>query len=169
MIEIGLNKVNKNFGFNKLLTDISFEIKSNDRVALVGSNGCGKTTTLKMIKGEIEPDTGNIFIRKGATIGYLSQIPEVTSENELANEVYLKGIKYILNLEKKIEEYTNTMDSTEKSIKELSIMQEEFRIKGGYEIQSKIEDPLSEKILEGTIKNGDTVNCTFADGEFKFN
>lgn len=37
------------------------------------------------------------------------------------------------------------------------------------EIQSKIEDPLSEKILEGTIKNGDTVNCTFADGEFKFN
>ena len=37
------------------------------------------------------------------------------------------------------------------------------------EIQSKIEDPLSEKILEGTVKNGDTVNCTFADGEFKFN
>ena len=37
------------------------------------------------------------------------------------------------------------------------------------EIQSKIQDPLSEKILEGTVKNGDTVNCTFADGEFKFN
>lgn len=158
MIEIGLNKVNKNFGFNKLLTDISFEIKSNERVALVGSNGCGKTTTLKMIKGEIEPDTGNIFIRKGATIGYLSQIPEVTSENELANEVYLKGIKYILNLEKKIEEYTNTMDSTEKSIKELSIMQEEFRIKGGYEIQSKIEKikhgfKLSDKLLNTKYNN----------------
>ena len=37
------------------------------------------------------------------------------------------------------------------------------------EIQSKIEDPLSEKILEGTIKNGDTVKCTFTDGDFKFN
>ena len=53
MIEIGLNKVNKNFGFNKLLTDVSFEIKTNERVALIGSNGCGKTTTLKMIYGMV--------------------------------------------------------------------------------------------------------------------
>ena len=96
MIEIGLNKVNKNFGFNNLLVDISFEIKTNERVALIGSNGCGKTTTLRMINGEIELDSGNIFVRKGATIGYLSQIPKICNENQTANEVYLKGVKDIL-------------------------------------------------------------------------
>ena len=102
MIEIGLNKVNKHFGFNKLLTDVSFEIKTNERVALIGSNGCGKTTTLKMINGLIEIDSGNIFIRKGATMGYLSQIPEISTNDETANDIYLKGIKDLLDLEKRI-------------------------------------------------------------------
>lgn len=158
MIEIGLNKVNKNFGFNKLLTDVSFEIKSNERVALIGSNGCGKTTTLKMINGEVEIDSGNIFIRKGATIGYLSQIPEVSSINETASDVYLKGIQDILNLEKRINDFSSKMDSSDKSINQLSTMQEEFRIKGGYEITSKIEKikhgfKLSEELLQTKYNN----------------
>ena len=125
MIEIGLNKVNKNFGFNQLLTDVSFEIKTNERVAIIGSNGCGKTTTLRMINGEIDIDSGNIFIRKGATIGYLSQIPELCNSDETANDIYLKGIKNILELENKIIEYSNKMDSSNKSIEQLSTMQEE--------------------------------------------
>lgn len=158
MIEIGLNKVNKNFGFNKLLTDVSFEIKTNERVALIGSNGCGKTTTLKMINGEVEIDSGNIFIRKGATIGYLSQIPEVSTTDETANDVYLKGIQDILNLEKKINDFFGKMDSSDKSINQLSTMQEEFRIKGGYEITSKIEKikhgfKLSEELLQTKYNN----------------
>ena len=158
MIEIGLNKVNKNFGFNQLLTDVSFEIKTNERVALIGSNGCGKTTTLKIIKGEVEIDSGNVFIRKGATTGYLSQIPEICNSNETANDIYLKGIKDILDLEEKITEFSNKMDSSNKSIEQLSTMQEEFRIKGGYEIKSKIEKikhgfKLSETLLNTKYNN----------------
>ena len=158
MIEIGLNKVNKNFGFNQLLTDVSFEIKTNERVAIIGSNGCGKTTTLRMINGEIDIDSGNIFIRKGATIGYLSQIPELCNSDETANDIYLKGIKNILELENKIIEYSNKMDSSNKSIEQLSTMQEEFRIKGGYEIKSKIEKikhgfKLTEELLKTKYNN----------------
>lgn len=158
MIEIGLNKVNKNFGFNQLLNDVSFEIKTNERVALIGSNGCGKTTTLKIIKGEVEIDSGNVFIRKGATTGYLSQIPEICNSNETANDIYLKGIKDILDLEEKITEFSNKMDSSNKSIEQLSTMQEEFRIKGGYEIKSKIEKikhgfKLSETLLNTKYNN----------------
>ena len=75
MIEISLNKINKNYGFNSVLKELSFDIKTNDRVALIGSNGCGKTTTLRLIMGEETPDNGSISIRKGSTIGYLHQIP----------------------------------------------------------------------------------------------
>lgn len=158
MIEIGLNKVNKHFGFNKLLTDVSFEIKTNERVALIGSNGCGKTTTLKMINGLIEIDSGNIFIRKGATMGYLSQIPEISTNDETANDIYLKGIKDLLDLEKRINEFSQTMDSTTKSINQLTSMQEEYRIKGGYELKSKIEKikygfKLSENLLNTKYNN----------------
>lgn len=49
MIEIGINKVNKNYGFKNMLKDISFEIKTNERVSLIGPNGSDKTTILKII------------------------------------------------------------------------------------------------------------------------
>ena len=139
MIEIALNKVNKNYGFNNLLTDVSFEVKTNERVALIGSNGCGKTTTLKIIFGIEDIDSGNVFIRKESTIGYLNQIPPLYSETETGNDIYLKGIKEILDLEKEINEFSIKMKSNQKDINYLSTLQEKYRIKGGYEIKSKIE------------------------------
>lgn len=139
MIEIALNKVNKNYGFNNLLTDVSFEVKTNERVALIGSNGCGKTTTLKLISGQEEIDSGNIFIRKESSIGYLNQIPPLYNKNETGNDIYLKGIKEILELEKEINEFSSQMKDTQKDINYLSTLQEKYRIKGGYEIKGKIE------------------------------
>ena len=67
MIEISLNKINKSYGFNPILKDFSFEIKSGERIALIGPNGCGKTTTLRIIMGE-DIDSGSINIRKSAII-----------------------------------------------------------------------------------------------------
>ena len=51
MIEIGINKISKSFGFDKLFDNISFEIKTRERVALIGDNGCGKSTILNIIAG----------------------------------------------------------------------------------------------------------------------
>ena len=51
MIEISLNKISKGYGYNSVLNKLSFDIKTNDRVALIGTNGCGKTTTLRLIMG----------------------------------------------------------------------------------------------------------------------
>ena len=82
MIDISLNKIRKNYGFNDVLKDLSFDIKNNEKVALIGSNGCGKTTTLRLIMGDEIPDEGSINIRKGASIGYLRQIPGLEKETE---------------------------------------------------------------------------------------
>lgn len=139
MIEISLNKINKNYGFNSVLKDLSFDVKTNERVALIGSNGCGKTTTLRLILGEETPDSGLISIRKGSKIGYLTQIPGKEKEGVSAREVYLRGVSHILNLSKEIDEFTKIMTTSEKDINYLNKLQEEYRILGGYELNTKIE------------------------------
>ena len=153
MIEISINKINKNYGFNPVLKDFSIEIKSGQRIALIGNNGCGKTTTLRLIMGLETVDSGTINIRKGSKLGYLTQIPPMERENIKANDVFLRGIKELLDLEESINSYVSHMDSSEKSIKTLDRLQEEFRIKGGYQIKEKINKikagfKLSDELLD---------------------
>lgn len=152
MIEINVNKIYKNYGFNTILNDLSFDIKTGERIALIGSNGCGKTTTLRMIMGEETPDSGTINIRKDATVGYLKQIPSLENDGVTANEVYLRGVKYLIELENKINSFVNNMNTSDKDIKTLSKLQEEFRIQEGYKLKEKVEKikhgfNLSEELL----------------------
>lgn len=70
MIEIGINKVNKNYGFKTILKDISFEIKTNERVSLIGFNGSGKTTILKIISGIENITSGLVTVRKSSKTGF---------------------------------------------------------------------------------------------------
>ena len=158
MIEISLNKINKNYGFNSVLKDLSFDIKSKERVALIGSNGCGKTTTLRLIMGLETPDSGTVTLRKGINIGYLTQIPPLEKENVKAREVYLRGVSSLIELDKKIEEFTSVMDSTSKSIKELDRLQEEFRVKGGYNLNERIE-----KIRNGFKLTNEILDTNYND------
>lgn len=153
MIEISLNKINKNYGFNQVLKDFSFEIKTGEKIALIGSNGSGKTTILRIIMGLEDTDNGQINIRRGINIGYLTQIPSKEESNIKAMEVYLRGVKDLLKLEKEINDFTLKMTDKEKDIKLLTKMQEEFRIKGGYELNKKIN----------TIKNGFKLSDTLLD------
>lgn len=156
MIEISLNKINKNYGFNNVLKDLSFDIKTGERVALIGSNGCGKTTTLKIINAIEVPDSGSVNIRKGASIGYLCQIPNVEKDNVTGLDVYLRGVSDLIELENKINEFVNSMSNSDKDIKLLSKMQEEFRIKEGYKLKEKIE-----KIKYGFKLNDEVLNTEY--------
>ena len=75
MIDISLNKVNKSYGFDKVLNNIDLIVKKGEKVALIGSNGSGKSTILKIV-GKVENvSSGEVSIRKGASIGLLSQVP----------------------------------------------------------------------------------------------
>ena len=156
MIEISLNKINKNYGFNSVLKDLSFDIKSGERVALIGSNGCGKTTTLRIIMSEEIPDSGKVIIRNGASIGYLKQIPSLEEENVTAESVYLRGVKDLIDLESRINDFVSEMDDSIKSIKTLDRLQEEFRIKGGYSLKER-----TEKIKHGFKLSNDLLNTPY--------
>ena len=156
MIEISLNKINKNYGFNSVLKNLSFDIKTNERVALIGSNGCGKTTTLRLIMGKEIPDSGNISIRNGASIGYLTQIPPLENDGVKAINVFLRGVEELIELEEEINSFINVMDDSDKSIKKLSKLQEEFRIKGGYQLKEK-----TEKIKHGFKLSDELLNTDY--------
>lgn len=71
--------VTKTFGPKELLKNISMQIDDNDRIGLVGPNGCGKTTFLKMITGDVVPDSGELIIRTNKIV-YLSQFPSFEND-----------------------------------------------------------------------------------------
>lgn len=101
MIELSLNKVVKNFGFKRVLDEFDLELKTGERVALIGPNGSGKTTIFKMITGEESPKSGTISIRKGATLGMLSQIPKIYSDDVTVLDVLKSGKQQVYDIEKK--------------------------------------------------------------------
>ena len=95
MIEISLSNIQKTFGYNNILKNINFDIKTGDKVSLIGENGCGKTTILELIIGNEVIDSGNITIRKGSTMGYLSQNQEIIYNNRTVKEIIYTSLKEI--------------------------------------------------------------------------
>lgn len=143
MIEIELNNVKKNYGLKNVLDGISFEIKTGERVALIGNNGSGKSTVLKIIAGEENLDFGKVNIRKNSKIGYLKQIYENEKENMLVKEFLYQSFIELINIEKVLLDLENKMclETNEDNLNKLAIkygnIQDEYILKGGYDIKEK--------------------------------
>ena len=73
MICITVDHLSLAFGAKSLLEDVTFSLDEGDRLGIIGSNGCGKSTLFRLILGELEPDGGNVFISKNKTVGVLRQ------------------------------------------------------------------------------------------------
>ena len=71
-----INHVTKSYGFHLILSDVSFVVNAGERIGLVGANGVGKSTLLKIVNGEIVPDAGETLIAPDHKLGYLAQIIE---------------------------------------------------------------------------------------------
>lgn len=143
MIDISISKLNKNFGSNQILNNISFDIHKGEIVSLIGENGCGKSTLLKIIAELETTDNGDIFIRKGSKIGYLKQIPDIEEENIKVKDILYRSVKNITDIEDKLREYEIKMSGAdEKELQEIfrkySNLQEKYIEAGGYEIKEKI-------------------------------
>ncbi|WP_036725354.1 ATP-binding cassette domain-containing protein, partial [Paenibacillus forsythiae] len=73
---IQCQNVQKYHGAQLVLSNVSFTVRQGERIGLIGRNGCGKTTLLRLLSGEEAPDSGQIAIRKGSVVGVLAQIQE---------------------------------------------------------------------------------------------
>ena len=144
MIEIGLNKLSKSFGNKQVLKEVSFEVKTGEHVALIGQNGCGKTTILKLISKEEVPTSGDIFIRKDATIGVLEQKPKVEWFELIVEDILYSAFKKVNELQEKLKVEEEKLSTTEgealdRAINRYTKLQDEFIRIGGYEVTSKVD------------------------------
>ena len=96
---IELENISKSYGNRKLISDYSYIFLKNDRIGIIGPNGCGKTTLLKIINGIVRPDSGTIEIGQTIRIGYFSQ------ENE-----YMDASMKVIDYVKEVGEYVTTSD-----------------------------------------------------------
>ena len=158
MIEIELNNIKKNYGLKNILDGFNLVVKSGERVALIGHNGSGKTTILKIISGQETIDSGTISIRKGATIGILNQIYENEDTDILVKDFLYESFIGILQTEKELRDLEEKMafeqnaDILETLINKYGKTQEKYQFMGGYEMQEKFSKicskfNLSEKML----------------------
>lgn len=142
MIEIELNNINKNYGLNNILNGFNLEVKTGERIALIGQNGSGKSTVLQIIAKQESADEGIVNIRKGATIGWLKQIYQNEKEDILVKDFLYNSFRKLLDMENKLKKLEILMQKSkdnelQKIINEYGKIQEEYISKGGYEIQEK--------------------------------
>lgn len=143
MIEIELNNIKKNYGLKNVLDGVSFEIKTGERVALIGDNGSGKSTILKIISGEEKADSGKVNIRKEAEIGYLKQVYPNENDSIVVEEYLKRSFKKYFDMEKRLKELEVLMldenQNIENLIKRYGRLQEEYITLGGYELEEKFK------------------------------
>ena len=142
MIEISINKIKKDFGFKNILNEFSLEIKSGEKIALIGENGCGKSTLLKIINKEESIDSGNIALRNGSRIGYLPQQTSDLYSDMTVCDVLYGNYNNILELEKKLKRYEDKMINNPNDLNIINKylkVQEEYLNNGGYEINTIID------------------------------
>lgn len=130
----------KEFQGEPLTSPLTFNIDENEKIALIGSNGCGKSTLIKMLIGELEPDKGHVTLSKNCTIGYLSQsvISDLSHTlYEEAEEVFKPLMEEEKFLEDLCEKIAEDPSNTE-LLNTYSHREPLFREKDGYNFRYKI-------------------------------
>jgi ATP-binding cassette subfamily F protein 3 len=145
---IQLVGVSKSFGSRRLFSDITWRLAPGRRIGLIGHNGAGKTTLFRIIRGEMEPDSGKIVLPPGAAIGLLPQ--EVGDIDDVpVVDFVLAGRRDLLAMETRIQELTTELASgslsgihEEKAANELGEVSENFRMNGGYALRARAQEIL---------------------------
>ena len=109
MIVLSAQSIAKSFGVNAVLKDVSFTMQQGDRIGLVGVNGCGKSTLMRIIAGLDSPDAGEISIVRGTRIGYLAQQDMVTSSASVWAELE-KVYEPVFEMEKRLRALESEME-----------------------------------------------------------
>ncbi len=147
MIVLSCNNLNKSFGIDTILENISFTVNEGDKVGIIGVNGTGKTTLFKVLSGIYGYDSGDIYLGKGVEIGYLEQNTNFQSEKTIYEEVLevfsdlMDMENYIRDLEIKIAEEGSNPNSKilDKLMNEYSQKLELFSELNGYGYKSEVK------------------------------
>lgn len=152
MIILSCKDICKSYGIRDVLKNITFSINEGDKVGIIGANGEGKSTLFKIITKELSQDSGEVFIDKNKTLGYLSQNLALNSEKNIYEEA-LSVFDELLNIESKLSSLEIKMSEPydekkasyhEKLIKDYTTLQDLYSHKGGYVYKGEIS-----RVLKG--------------------
>lgn len=137
------------FGGFTLFDDVSFVVNKKDRIALVGKNGAGKSTMLKIFAGLQSPTSGTVSVPKDTTIGYLPQQMQLTDSRTVREEAE-QAFSHIRETEKEIERLNTELaertdydtDDYGKLIERVTHLSEHFQMMGGSNYHAELERTL---------------------------
>ena len=142
-----LEKISKIYPTGEVLKDVSWEIRNGERIGLVGVNGAGKSTQLKIIAGLEEATDGSLISEGDPSIAYLKQEFDVDLSRTVREELFVafKEASDLLHSQKLVQENMESelaskdLDYLDLLIKELSVIQSKFESINGYDLESKVE------------------------------
>ncbi len=161
-----LEHIRKIYPTGEVLKDINWEVKSEERVGLVGINGAGKSTQMKIIMGEIEPTDGQIIRPTGLKMAHLTQEFDVVQSRTVREELWTVFTD-ANEVQAKLHDLHHQMevadpDTLDKLINQLDKLQRQFEGFDGYRLESQIEKILPEVGFEA--EDGDRLVSSFSGG-----
>ena len=148
---INVHNLSISFQGEYLFEDLAFKLSAGDRIGLIGKNGAGKSTMLRILSKEMEPDTGQIAVEKDLKIGFLKQDIDFDYGRTVLEEAY-RAFEKIITLESKIDDIHHQLavrtdyesEGYHQLMVDLHEIQHEYEILGGYNYQGE-----TEKVLQG--------------------
>jgi len=161
-----LEHISKIYPTGEVLKDINWEVKPGDRVGLVGVNGAGKSTQLKIIAGEMEPTTGEIIRPASLHIAYLTQEFEVDPSRTVRDEFW-RAFAEVSQIHEGLAEVQRRMQTASPEelddlIHQLDRLQRKFEAMDGYGLEARIEKILPE--MGFSAEDGDRPVSAFSGG-----
>jgi ATP-binding cassette subfamily F protein 3 len=143
---LSINKLSFYFGSRVLYDEVSLHIKAKDKIGLIGANGTGKSTLLRIITGEYTPDEGDISKSGDCTIGFLNQDLLSFESDEPILSIAMQAFEEAMQVQKEMDTVIHKMESeyTDALLDKLTKLQERYEALEGYSLQAT-----AEKILEG--------------------
>ena len=141
MVDIQVTNLTKFFVIGEnLLENLSFEIQEGECVAILGRNGCGKTTLFNILTGQMDYDSGEVYVNPNKKLGLISQIPKFP-EGFTVEDVLRSAFRELLNLRKRMEalEGEMTAGATDAQLREYDTLANRFQTGGGYDMDVEVD------------------------------
>ncbi|MBR2047344.1 MAG: ABC-F family ATP-binding cassette domain-containing protein [Oscillospiraceae bacterium] len=140
MIDIQVKNLQKFFVIGENLLDgLSFDIQEGERVAILGRNGCGKTTLFKILTGEMDYDDGEVYVNPNKRLGLISQIPKFP-EGYTVEDVLRSAYREVYAIRRKMERLEGEMASGDPDVlKEYDALSTRFEALGGYDMDVEVD------------------------------
>lgn len=161
-----LEHVSKVYPTGEILKDVNWELKPGDRIGLVGVNGAGKSTQLKIIAGEVEPTSGEVIRPNNLHIAYLNQEFDVVTSRTVREEFWtvFTEANQVQQQQQQVQQQMESADpdTLDDLIHQLDRLQRQFEALDGYNLESRIEKILPE--MGFSSEDGDRLVSAFSGG-----